>query len=564
MIDKENGVTYHQAPISGQYQYYYDRDRRLTRIHFPSGLQINNIYNTGRLAQIQTPEGNINFTYLCGSKVGSVAMGAEAITYGYDGSLVKSETLSGTLNQTLGYTYNTDFNLTGFTYAGGTTSYTYDNDGLLTKAGAFTITRDAANGLPTGVTGGTLSLTQSFTGYEELEAQNYSINSSSLTSWTLSRDDVGRIKIKQERVGGTIINYAYTYDAMGRLLTVIKEGILVEEYQYNQYGTRIYEINSLRGITGRSFTYSHEDHLLQAGTTTYQYDADGFLVNKTTEAGVTEYAYSSRGELLQVKLPDTRVIGYLHDPHGRRIAKVVNGAITEKYLWEGLTRLLAVYDGSNNLMRRFEYADARMPFAMVKNGSTYYLTYDQVGSLRVIADAAGNAVKRIDYDSFGNVLNDTAPTFDVPFGFAGGLHDRDTGLVQFGFRDYDPDVGRWTAKDPIGFGGGDVDLYGYCLNDPINLLDPNGAGIISFFKCFYYAHKVKKYQDECKKEYMSATCIEDELKFYEKYGGVYPSEAIMNCVRTKDSNLYEKWIIACFKGAWGPNSPVKPLPIPRR
>ena len=256
MIDKENGVTYHQAPISGQYQYYYDRDRRLTRIHFPSGLQINNIYNTGRLAQIQTPEGNINFTYLCGSKVGSVAMGAEAITYGYDGSLVKSETLSGTLNQTLGYTYNTDFNLTGFTYAGGTTSYTYDNDGLLTKAGAFTITRDAANGLPTGVTGGTLSLTQSFTGYEELEAQNYSINSSSLTSWTLSRDDVGRIKIKQERVGGTIINYAYTYDAMGRLLTVIKEGILVEEYQYNQYGTRIYEINSLRGITGRSFTYS--------------------------------------------------------------------------------------------------------------------------------------------------------------------------------------------------------------------------------------------------------------------------------------------------------------------
>ena len=62
----------------------------------------------------------------------------------------------------------------------------------------------------------------------------------------------------------------------------------------------------------------------------------------------------------------------------------------------------------------------------------------------------------------------------MPFGFAGGLHDRDTGLVRFGFRDYDLDVGRWTAKDPIGFAGGDTDLFGYVLNDPINAVDPWG------------------------------------------------------------------------------------------
>ena len=139
-----------------------------------------------------------------------------------------------------------------------------------------------------------------------------------------------------------------------------------------------------------------------------------------------------------------------------------------------MTRLLAVYDGSNNLIMRFEYADGRMPVAMTKGGATYYLTYDQVGSLRVVADSTGNVVKRIDYDSFGNIINDTNPTFDMPFGFAGGLHDRDTGLVRFGFRDYDPDIGRWTAKDPIGFAGGDTDLYGYVLNDPVNYFDSNG------------------------------------------------------------------------------------------
>lgn len=63
-------------------------------------------------------------------------------------------------------------------------------------------------------------------------------------------------------------------------------------------------------------------------------------------------------------------------------------------------------------------------------------------------------VKLIDYDSFGNIINDTGPTFEVPFAFAGGLYDRDTGLIRSGYKDYDLDIGRWTAKDPILFAGG--------------------------------------------------------------------------------------------------------------
>jgi len=71
------------------------------------------------------------------------------------------------------------------------------------------------------------------------------------------------------------------------------------------------------------------------------------------------------------------------------------------------------------------------------------------------------------------VTNDTNPGFQ-PFGFAGGIYDRDTNLVRFGARDYDPETGRWTAKDLIKFNGGDSNLYGYVVNDPINLIDPSG------------------------------------------------------------------------------------------
>ena len=40
---------------------------------------------------------------------------------------------------------------------------------------------------------------------------------------------------------------------------------------------------------------------------------------------------------------------------------------------------------------------------------------------------------------------------------------------------YDPETGRWTSKDPIGFDGGDTNLYGYVMNDPVNLVDPHGT-----------------------------------------------------------------------------------------
>ena len=91
-----------------------------------------------------------------------------------------------------------------------------------------------------------------------------------------------------------------------------------------------------------------------------------------------------------------------------------------------------------------------------------------------MTDENGTIVKTIEYDSFGNVLSDSNESLKVPFGFAGGLYDQDTKLTGFGYRDYDAQTGKWTAKDPIGFNGGDINLYGYVLGDPVNLVDPWG------------------------------------------------------------------------------------------
>jgi RHS repeat-associated protein len=106
-------------------------------------------------------------------------------------------------------------------------------------------------------------------------------------------------------------------------------------------------------------------------------------------------------------------------------------------------------------------------------GATYRLVKDHLGSVRLVVDeATGAVVQELAYDAWGRVLVDTNPGFQ-PFGFAGGLYDPETGLVRFGARDYDPEVGRWTAKDPVRFEGG-VNLYEYGASDPVNRVDPTG------------------------------------------------------------------------------------------
>jgi RHS repeat-associated protein len=153
----------------------------------------------------------------------------------------------------------------------------------------------------------------------------------------------------------------------------------------------------------------------------------------------------------------------------------VNGTLVQGFLYQSSLAPVAELDGANVLVSRFVYGSRdNVPDYMIKGGATYRIITDHLGSPRLVIDVnSGAVVQRMDYDEFGVVLMDTNPGFQ-PFGFAGGLYDKDTGLVRFGARDYDSQTGRWTAKDPILFNGGDTNPYGYVLEDPVNRFDRNG------------------------------------------------------------------------------------------
>jgi RHS repeat-associated protein len=153
----------------------------------------------------------------------------------------------------------------------------------------------------------------------------------------------------------------------------------------------------------------------------------------------------------------------------------VDGVLVQGFLWQGQLAPVAELDSAGEVVSRFVYATrVNVPDYIVKNDSTYRLVLDHLGSVRLVVNTSNDSVvQRLDYDEFGVVTLNTDPGFQ-PFGFAGGLYDQQTGLVRFGARDYDAETGRWTAKDPIGFSGGDGNLFAYAGNDPISYVDPDG------------------------------------------------------------------------------------------
>jgi RHS repeat-associated protein len=148
-------------------------------------------------------------------------------------------------------------------------------------------------------------------------------------------------------------------------------------------------------------------------------------------------------------------------------------------------------DGAGTVVSRFVYGTrVNVPEYLINDGTTYRIFSDHLGSPRLIVDATtGAVVHRMDFGPFGEVQQNTNPGW-LPFGFAGGLYDLDTGLVRFGARDYDARTGRWTAKDPLLFGGLDVNVQTYVQNDPINTTDVTGlqpdqeCGASQLRKCF--------------------------------------------------------------------------------
>ena len=455
--------------------YTYDLDRALTRVLRPDGIAIDFTYDAGgRVSEVSFPGGLVEYGYdpVTGNLTGVNGPYGGALSMSYDGSLPTEVTWLGEVSGTVGATYDHDFRLAGLAVNGtDTVAFGYDADGLLTSAGALMVGREAATGRVGTTTVASVVGTQSYSGFGELDSLGWHAGGAPLLGLSYTRDAVGRIETKTETRGGATTTYAYAYDLAGRLVEVRENGVPTEAYTYDANGNRLQATTSAGTVTG---TYDAQDRLLTYGATAFEYTRNGELTARIEGADTTHYTYDVLGNLLEVALADGTAIEYAVDAVGRRIGRKVDGQLTQGWLYQDGLNPVAELDSLGGVTARFVYGTrANVPEYLVKGGVTYRIVADELGSVRLVVDAAtGAVVQELRYDAWGRVLLDTNPGFQ-PFGYAGGLYDPATGLVRFGARDYDPAIGRWTSKDPIGLRGG-TNVYGYVAADPTNLTDESG------------------------------------------------------------------------------------------
>jgi RHS repeat-associated protein len=456
--------------------YRYNLDKQPTQVQRPDGQTIDYNYDSaGRIGSVTIPEGQYSYSYnpTTGKLAGITTPDGLGLNYTFSGALPTQSNWTGTVTGSVGKSYDNDFRISTISVNGANPfSYQYDNDSLLTAVKStalginLTLTRNPQNGLLTGTALGSLTDSYSYNGFGEVTGYLAKYATADLYKTDFSRDKLGRIAQKLETLGGSTHTYDYAYDAAGRLIEVKQNGAIQSSYGYDDNGNR----TDLNGTPIAH--YDAQDRLLDYNNATYDYTANGELKTKTVGNATTGYHYNVLGNLRQVTLPNGTVIDYLIDGQNRRIGKQRNHVLEQGFLYQDQLKPIAELDGNNQIVSRFVYATgANVPDFMIKGGATYRIIKDHLGSPRLVVDIATNTViQQMSYDIWGKVIQDSNPGFQ-PFGFAGGLYDRDTELVRFGARDYDAETGRWIAKDPIGFAGGDTSLYGYVLGDPVNLVD---------------------------------------------------------------------------------------------
>jgi RHS repeat-associated protein len=495
-IDSAGRVVTVTDPVGQATIHAYDAHNHLTQVTDPLGGVAAFSYDpNGNLLSVTDARGSVtNYTYDAMDRLVSRTdpLGrSENYQYDAGGNLTR---FTDRRRQATTFTYDALNRLTQVAHADGSiTTYTYDAGNRLTQvvdsvSGTITLTYDNLDRLTAEATPqGTVSYTYDVVGHRT------SMTVPGQPPVTYAYDDAHRLTKITEGASAVII----AYDTAGRRVSLSLPGDVIVEYGYDAasqltnityrrtgavLGDLIYEYDAAgnRVRVGGSFarttipeavsvlTYDAANQLTQQGTSSLSYDANGNL----TSDGTRNYVWDARNQLASINGTGVTA-GFQYDAFGRRARKTVNGTTTE-FLYD---RLNVVQEASGGT-----------PIANLLTGlgvDEYFVRTTANGPQMLLADALGSTVGLLNangvlqteyaYEPFGaTTATGTANT--NPFQYTGRENDA-TGLYNYRARYYSPTLRRFISEDPLGFAGGDSNLYTYALSSPTSFTDPLGLSV---------------------------------------------------------------------------------------
>ena len=300
--------------------------------------------------------------------------------------------------------------------------------------------------------------------------------------------NAGRLK-KITYPNGAYIDYGY--DIYYRLKTVSNrkaDGSIIAEYTIDSFDA--FDAPLQVSITGgipatslvlsESYSYDLNNRIATAGTASFSHSNLGEIETKTKDGSTTTFTWDANeaGGKLQSISQDGSVTTYEYDGLGNRIAKTEDG-VTTRYILDvsgQMANILAETDANGNVTTYYIHG-LGLVAKILPDGTASYYHYDRIGNTVALTDDSGNVTDQYAYDPdpYGFGVTKQGETVN-PFTFIGryGVMDEGNNIYYMRARYYNAEAGRFLSEDPIGFEGGDLNLYAYVGGNPMVGIDPVG------------------------------------------------------------------------------------------